>query len=73
MTFKLFNQTLSFDIRNGCGIDLEFVDGKAIWICRDGTNIESAVFKGTVMLFPFFSITFGRCFMPDEQEEYFND
>tara|TARA_R100001198_G_C5178601_1_gene176236 strand:+ start:355 stop:573 length:219 start_codon:yes stop_codon:yes gene_type:complete len=64
MTFKLFNKTLAFDFRNGCGIDLEFVDGKAVWISpnRDMESFEAGVFVGTVILLPFISICYGKCF-----------
>jgi len=69
MTFKLFNRTLSFDFRNGCGIDLEFHEGKAVWISHstDGDNVEAGVFVGAIVLLPFFSIVFGKCYTQGEE------
>ena len=66
MTYKLFNKSLHFEFRNGCGIDLEFPSGKAIWITRDGENLESAMFVGVIILLPFFQISFGSCYTEDE-------
>ena len=64
MTFKLFNKTLALDFRNGCGVDLEFIDGKAVWISPnvDGEGLEAGAFCGTVLLLPFFSICYGTCY-----------
>ncbi len=68
MTFKLFNRMLTFDFRNGVGIDLEFVDGKAIWISRDQVSIEAASFVGAVILLPFFLIQYGKCYQPEDED-----
>lgn len=62
MTFKLFNRTLAFGFRNGCGIDLEFAEGKAIWISQNYKDIQAGAFSGVVVLLPFCSLHFGRCF-----------
>ena len=35
MTFILFGQALTFEFRNGVGIDLEFTSTKPVWITRD--------------------------------------
>lgn len=69
MTFKLFNRLLSFHFRNGCGIDLEFHDGKAIWISKDGLTIEAAMFVGTTISLPFFDIAYGKCYEPETELE----
>ena len=69
MTFKLFNRSLAFNFRNGCGIDLEFHEGKAVWISQTiDDDIEAGVFVGAIVLLPFFSITFGKCYT--QQEEF---
>ena len=69
MTFKLFNRTLAFDFRNGCGIDLEFHEGKAVWVSHsvDGDDVEVAVFVGVILLLPFFSTAFGKCYIQNEE------
>lgn len=72
MTYKIFNNLLTFYFRNGVGVDLEFVNGKAIWVSRGkeyGNEIESASFVGTVILLPFVQVAFGKAYAPDDKEE----
>lgn len=59
---------LTFDFRNGVGIDLEFVDGKAIWISRDNMGIEAASFVGAVIQLPFLLIQYGKCYQPEDED-----
>lgn len=70
MTFKIFNRTLSFNFRNGIGVDLEFSQGRAIWVSREvnSTGVEAAVFNGVTLLFPFIIICFGLCYTTEDQE-----
>ena len=73
MTFKIFNRTLSFNFRNGIGVDLEFSRGRAIWVSREFnptgiTGVEAAVFNGVTLLFPFIIICFGLCYTTEEPE-----
>ena len=46
MTFILFGQALTFEFRNGVGIDLEFTSTKPVWITRDSSEFEVAEFEG---------------------------
>ena len=70
MTCKIFNRTLSFNFRNGIGVDLEFSQGRAIWVSREfnSTGVEAAVFNGVTLLFPFIIICFGLCYTTEEPE-----
>ena len=70
MTFKIFNRTLSFNFRNGIGVDLEFSQGRAIWVSREvnSTGVEAAVFNGVTLLFPFIIICFGLCYTTEEPQ-----
>ncbi len=69
MTFKLFNRLLTFHFRNGFGIDLEFHEGKAMWISKDGLSIEAAMFVGTTISLPFFDISYGKCYEAETELE----
>jgi len=66
MTFILFGQALTFEFRNGVGIDLEFTNSKPVWITRDseGGKIEAAEFEGMVISLPFTVISYGLCYLP---------
>ena len=70
MTCKIFNRTLSFNFRNGIGVDLEFSRGRAIWVSREfnSTGVEAAVFNGVTLLFPFIIICFGLCYTTEDSE-----
>jgi hypothetical protein len=70
MTFKIFNRTLSFNFRNGVGIDLEFSQGKAIWVSREAktSEVEAALFNGVTLLFPFIIVSFGLCYTTEESK-----
>jgi len=70
MTFKIFNRTLGFNFRNGVGIDLEFSQGKAIWVSREAntSEVEAAIFNGVTLLFPFITISFGLCYTTEEPQ-----
>ena len=66
MTFILFGQTLTFEFRNGVGIDLEFTSTKPVWITRDNSKFEVAEFEGMVISLPFIVISFGMCYSTED-------
>ena len=58
---QIFDRLLTIELRNGVGIDLEFVDSKAVWVYNHLTEEHSTMpFEGVVILLPFLSITYGR-------------
>lgn len=58
---KIFDRLLTIELRNGVGMDLEFVDSKAVWVYNHLTEEHSTMpFEGVVILLPFLSITYGR-------------
>lgn len=68
MTFILFGQALTFEFRNGVGIDLEFTSSKPVWIktiSEDG-NVEIAEFEGVVISLPFVVISYGLCYKVED-------
>jgi|TARA_R110000772_G_scaffold156_1_gene709 hypothetical protein len=66
MTFILFGQTLTFEFRNGVGVDLEFTTSKPVWITRDNSEFEVAEFEGMVIGLPFIVISFGLCYSVED-------
>lgn len=69
MTIKVFNSLLTVELRNGVGLDLEFVDSKAVWVYNHLTDEHSTMpFEGVVILLPFLSITYGRPYKEIEGE-----
>ena len=64
MTFILFGQALTFEFRNGVGVDLEFTSSKPVWITLDpdGLEVEVAEFEGMVISLPFSVISFGTVY-----------
>jgi hypothetical protein len=68
LTFILFGQALTFEFRNGVGIDLEFTNSKPVWIktiSEDG-NVEIAEFEGVVISLPFIVISYGLCYKVED-------
>jgi len=67
MTANFGEYYLSFNLRNGVGIDLEFADSKPVWISNTMTgSISAASFEGIVFLAPFMIVTFGKVWQEDE-------
>ena len=66
MTFILFGQALTFEFRNGVGIDLEFTSTKPVWITRDNVEFEVAEFEGVVIGLPFIVISYGLCYKNED-------
>ena len=61
MTTGFGEYFLTFNIRNGVGLDLEFTDSRAMWASLSDTGKLTAVsFKGVVVMVPFLIITFGQ-------------
>ena len=66
MTVILFGQALTFEFRNGVGIDLEFTSTKPVWITRDSSEFEVAEFEGVVISLPFIVISYGLCYKTED-------
>ena len=66
MTFILFGQALTFEFRNGVGIDLEFTSTKPVWVTRDNVELEVAEFEGMVISLPFIVISYGLCYKTED-------
>ena len=46
------------------GLDLEFTDTRAVWVCGDDIDgFEAAQFEGIVLCVPFLVLTFGQVYM----------
>lgn len=66
MTRSFGEYYLSFDLRNGVGLDLEFADSRPVWISNSETgSLSTASFEGTVLMLPFMIITLGKIWMED--------
>tara|TARA_R100001369_G_scaffold69999_1_gene97686 strand:+ start:704 stop:904 length:201 start_codon:yes stop_codon:yes gene_type:complete len=66
MTTGFGEYFLTFNIRNGVGLDLEFTDSRAVWASNSDTGELTAVsFEGVVVLIPFFIVTFGKIWSED--------
>jgi|TARA_B110000908_G_C10021814_1_gene343240 hypothetical protein len=59
----LFGRSLSIEYRLGVGIDLEFADGRAVWIYDPSTGEMGAMpFMGTLISLPLCLISYGRVY-----------
>lgn len=69
MTFILFGQALTFEFRNGVGVDLEFTNSKPVWISvdREGLEVKAAEFEGLVISLPFIVISYGQVYYDGEE------
>ncbi len=69
MTFILFGQALTFEFRNGVGVDLEFTNSKPVWISvdREGLEVKVAEFEGVVIGLPFIVISYGQVYYHGEE------
>ncbi len=60
-------RTLTVELRNGTGLDIEFVDSRPVWTYSETTQeIEALPFCGTVVLLPLFTITFGYVYKMED-------
>ena len=65
----VFNKLFTVELRNGVGIDLEFVDSRPVWTYNSETEEHSTMpFEGVVALLPFIVITYGRPYKEIEDE-----
>jgi hypothetical protein len=65
----IFNRLFTVEIRNGVGIDLEFVDSRPVWTYNSETEEHSTMpFEGVVLLLPFIVVTYGRPYKEIEDE-----
>ena len=61
----VLGRTLTAELRNGIGYDIEFVSSRPVWVLIS-ENIKAMPFNGVVVLLPFVVITFGSVY----EEEY---
>ena len=48
---QIFNRLLTIEVRNGVGLDLEFVDSRPVWTYNHLTDEHSTMpFEGIVVL-----------------------
>ena len=67
-SFRLFGRTLTAELRNGIGLDFEFADSRAVWMCAEGDEICAMPFNGLVIMVPLICITFGNVYEESEIE-----
>ena len=72
-TFSGLGMLWSIELRNGVGIDLEFVDSRPVWVTKfDLVTGEytwtTMPFEGVVILLPFININVGRCYVEIDDE-----
>jgi hypothetical protein len=69
ISWFFWERLLTIELRNGVGVDLEFVDSRPVWAFNSLTNTQSAMsFEGIIALVPFFMISFGRVYAELEDE-----
>jgi len=68
MTVILFGQALTFEFRNGVGLDLEFTNSRLVWVVTDPEeeNVEIVQFNGMLISLPFVVISYGLCYAMEE-------
>lgn len=67
-TINMFGMYWTIELRNGVGIDLEFVDSRPVWVTKIDINTgvqtwETMPFEGVIILLPFININVGRCYV----------
>ncbi len=72
-TKSMFGLLWSIELRNGVGIDLEFVDSRPVWVTKVDLltgeyTWETMPFEGVVILLPFININIGRCYVEVDDE-----
>ena len=67
---QIFNRLLTIELRNGVGLDLEFVDSRPVWTYNHLTDEHNTMpFEGVVVLLPFLVITYGRPYKEIGEDE----
>ena len=57
--------------KDGTGLDIEFADSRPVWVYNaESEEITALPFKGTVILLPFLTITFGYVYITEETDYY---
>lgn len=72
-TFSGLGMLWSIELRNGVGLDVEFVDSRPVWVCKvdavTGVSTwDTMPFEGVVFLLPFININIGRCYVEVDDE-----
>ena len=67
-SINMFGMYWTIELRNGVGIDLEFVDSRPVWVTKVDMNTgvqtwETMPFEGVIILLPFININIGRCYV----------
>jgi hypothetical protein len=66
----IFKRLFTVELRNGVGVDLEFVDSKPVWVINSETEEHSTMpFEGVVIMLPFLVITYGRPYKEIGEED----
>jgi hypothetical protein len=69
MSIQVLGKLLTFEYRNGTGIDIEFCDSKPVWAYEEGNpEIKAYPFKGVVILLPLLTITWGNIYLEVSQD-----
>jgi hypothetical protein len=69
MNFSIKDTIISGEIRNGVGIDLEFVDSRPVWTMnRETGDIDTMCMEGVIILLPFINISIGKVYKEVEYE-----
>ena len=68
MNWRIGKNTLSIELRNGTGIDIEFVDSRAVWTVNenDPLSLQAMPFSGTIILLPLLVISYGYVYKTEE-------
>lgn len=71
-TINMLGMYWTIELRNGVGIDLEFVDSRPVWVTKTDINTgvqtwETMPFEGVIILLPFININIGRCYVEGEE------
>ena len=65
----LFGKHLTIELRNGPGIDIEFVDSRPVWAHNAFTDELIAMpFMGVIILLPLVTISYGNIYTMEEEE-----
>ena len=65
----IFDRLFTIELRNGVGVDLEFVDSRPVWAYNSNDDTQTAMaFEGTILLIPFFMISLGRVYAEIEED-----
>ena len=63
----IFGKHLIVEWRSGTGIDIEFVDSRAVWVYNVNTEeTEAMPFMGTIILLPLLMISYGNVYLFEE-------